>query len=1073
MFRCFSLLDCALGPQSPSKSLSRSLSKRLGRMSDATKTASQILFQNSLAEVVRKMRNSKKNEQENIKQILQEIKSEISSPALSVKVTAVVKATYFAMLGYSADYGAFHIIEVMADSHFPNKRAGYVAASLTFTEHTDVLPLATALLKRDLSSPNQYEVGLALYCMSSVCTPDLAKDLVSDVVNLLNHQRAYIRKKAVLSLYKIFLQFPEALRPTYPRLKEKLEDSGDRADNDPAVRGAVVNVFCELARRNPANFLNLAVPFFAMLSSVHNNWTLIKIIKVFGYFAPLEPRLGKKLVEPITNLINTTGAKSVQYECIFAVANGMSKVSSLTKLVAEKMKFFVEDPDQNLKYLGLDAMSRIMLENPKLLSDQRDTILKCLDDNDITIRRKALELLKGMVSKKNMVSTVNSMFDRCVRSPPEEDWSNLVILTIVETAQTDDYMFVQDFEWYTGVLLDLCLINLSTFKHGGIIERELVTVLTRVNAVRQFGVEALSQMLSNSNVLNCDTTRSTQWEVLKAAAFVCGEYPYWLPDKRLTCQLLLSDRVALLPPEVQVLCVGAAGKIFSYSVQPCQRHVNLVHGEEESELPEDNVTVDDLKMALLPPDDGPLRKALSLFCHSVFPDVQERAQFVFHHVVKAPELGSVFYETEFVAVAGGAQEAVVPPEGLDLTTPFCDNIPALISESDVSDDESDDEQHVVAHRSERQDKQRRADVSAFYIKDEGLDRADDLPPVVKLDSLSASPPQLRNARSSGKKVHTMSRELSKPAAYVSTKMRSKSPEEDEATKRFRSIDVTKALAAEERLPEATPYGKLKRGADAAAEEEAKRLASSAQFDAVMLHEDKSLRVEFQVVETKAKKEGMRMTFTVSITNLSAASSLYDVVLTAEEGQAVTVVNPEDAGSSQVAERVRNTVTAHRDMDLIFETLPESLSEPVRLTLTCTKEKKSLALSLQFPLVFKYFAVPMPSTTSEEFNGKLLDALKTAVCMSAHVPLSSKQKPLLLLPRIKGLLRLCSIDVFRDTVSLYGAIASRSKHHNDQHHIAVVIRDEKVEGVSGMTVIVKSHHACLAEAVIQEIAALVA
>ena len=85
----------------------------------------------------------------------------------------------------------------------------------------------------------------------------------------------------------------------------------------------MVNVLCEMARRNPANFLNLVVPFFSLLSSVHNNWTLIKIVKVFGHFAPLEPRLGKKLVEPITNLINTTPAKSVQYECVYAVASGI------------------------------------------------------------------------------------------------------------------------------------------------------------------------------------------------------------------------------------------------------------------------------------------------------------------------------------------------------------------------------------------------------------------------------------------------------------------------------------------------------------------------------------------------------------------------------------------------------------------------------------------------------------------------------------------------------------------------------------------------------------------------------
>lgn len=37
--------------------------------------------------------------------------------------------------------------------------------------------------------------------------------------------RPYLRKKAVLIMYKVFLQFPEALRPAFPRLKEKLEDA--------------------------------------------------------------------------------------------------------------------------------------------------------------------------------------------------------------------------------------------------------------------------------------------------------------------------------------------------------------------------------------------------------------------------------------------------------------------------------------------------------------------------------------------------------------------------------------------------------------------------------------------------------------------------------------------------------------------------------------------------------------------------------------------------------------------------------------------------------------------------------
>ena len=55
-------------------------------------------------------------------------------------------------------------------------------------------------------------------------TADLARDLANDIITLMSSTRPYIRKKAVLLMYKVFLRFPEALRPAFPRLKEKLED---------------------------------------------------------------------------------------------------------------------------------------------------------------------------------------------------------------------------------------------------------------------------------------------------------------------------------------------------------------------------------------------------------------------------------------------------------------------------------------------------------------------------------------------------------------------------------------------------------------------------------------------------------------------------------------------------------------------------------------------------------------------------------------------------------------------------------------------------------------------------------
>lgn len=105
---------------------------------------------------------------------------------------------------------------------------------------------------------------------------------------MLNSARPYIRKKSVLCMYKIFLSFPEALRPSFGRLKERLDDqdpctSASLSANSDCFQGVVsaaVNVICELARKNASNYLTLAPILFRLLTRTNNNWMLIKIIKL-------------------------------------------------------------------------------------------------------------------------------------------------------------------------------------------------------------------------------------------------------------------------------------------------------------------------------------------------------------------------------------------------------------------------------------------------------------------------------------------------------------------------------------------------------------------------------------------------------------------------------------------------------------------------------------------------------------------------------------------------------------------------------------------------------------------------
>jgi AP-3 complex subunit delta-1 len=151
------------------------------------------------------------------------------------------------------------------------------------------------MIRKDLGSQNMYEAGVALSGLSCFITTDLARDLVNEIMTLvieysklmnnlnvllcnfkikMNSNKPFLRKKAVLIMYKVFLKYPDALRPAFPRLKEKLDDP------DPSVQAAAVNVICELARKNPHNYLSLAPIFFKLMTVSSNNWVLIKIIKL-------------------------------------------------------------------------------------------------------------------------------------------------------------------------------------------------------------------------------------------------------------------------------------------------------------------------------------------------------------------------------------------------------------------------------------------------------------------------------------------------------------------------------------------------------------------------------------------------------------------------------------------------------------------------------------------------------------------------------------------------------------------------------------------------------------------------
>ena len=280
----------------------------------------------------------------------------------------------------------------------------------------------------------------------------------------------------------------------------------DEGENS-SVTAAVVNVVCELGWRRPGDFLSLAPRLFELLVDGGNNWMAIKIIKLFAILTPLEPRLIKKLLPPLTTLIRTTPAMSLLYECINGViqggvlegSDGIREGEEIASLCVQKLRgMIVIDGDPNLKYVSLLAFTKILNSHPHLVSAQQDVILSCIDDQDISIRLQAIELAAGMVNESNLTTFVDRLVQQLKSAPlsndsadkqqrqsfevepaadsdgedPEEalrsprgvsapapalptDYRINVIRNILQMCSKDTYSNISDFEWYIETLMQL------------------------------------------------------------------------------------------------------------------------------------------------------------------------------------------------------------------------------------------------------------------------------------------------------------------------------------------------------------------------------------------------------------------------------------------------------------------------------------------------------------------------------------------------------------------------------------------------------------------------------------------
>ncbi|RWS27325.1 AP-3 complex subunit delta-1-like protein, partial [Leptotrombidium deliense] len=341
----------------------------------------------------------------------------------------------------------------------------------------------------------------------------------------------------------------------------------------------------------------------------------------------------------------------------------------------QKLRILIEDSDQNLKYLGLLAMSKILKTHPKSVQAHKDLVLACLDDKDESIRLRALDLLYGMISKKNLMEIVRKLMVNINESQMGNKYRDELIAKIIDICSQNDYHFVTNFEWYISVLVELSRVEGGT-EHGHMIAQQMLDVAIRVESIKVFATKQMAILLENSHLFGMNTSVS---EVLYAAAWLCGEFADCLPDKRSVLFNLLTPSV--FPPHIEAVLIQNASKIFSKIVK-----------SESEDYPE-------LCAMIL--------TNLNPFLLSEDLEVQERAtnfaeivKLINENNVPSLDLESVFYAYPLNPVASVAQRKVPVPAGLNLDESF--QINGIESDTDEDIEENLEEALFVKDDSEEE-----------------------------------------------------------------------------------------------------------------------------------------------------------------------------------------------------------------------------------------------------------------------------------------------------------------------------------------------------------------------------------
>ncbi|XP_055929847.1 AP-1 complex subunit gamma-1-like isoform X2 [Argiope bruennichi] len=444
----------------------------------------------------------------------------------------VAKLLYIHMLGYQAHFGQLECLKLIASPRFTDKRIGYLGSMLLLDERQDVHLLITNSLKNDLNSNTQFVIGLALCTLGVICSPEMSRDLAGEVEKLLKTSNAYVRKKAALCAFRIIKKVPELMEMFIPATRSLLTEKNHGnigIEHNHGVLITAVVLLTEMCEKSPDalhHFKKLVSNLVRILKNlimsgyspehdvcgVSDPFLQVKILRLLRLLGKNDPDASESMNDILAQVAtNTETSKNVGnailYETVLSIMDIKSE-SGLRVLGVNILGRFLLNTDKNIRYVALNTLLCTVQADYNAVQRHRSTIVECLKDPDVSIRKRAMELCFALVNASNIRSMTKELLIFLEKADPEfksQCSSNLFI-----SAE----MYAPSKRWHIDTM-----IKVLTLAGNYVIDDvvgNLIQLISESSSLHTYTVQQLWKQLTGD--------LATKQPLVQVAAWCIGEF---------------------------------------------------------------------------------------------------------------------------------------------------------------------------------------------------------------------------------------------------------------------------------------------------------------------------------------------------------------------------------------------------------------------------------------------------------------------------------------------------------------------------------------------------------------------